>query len=488
MDRWTNKAMTEEAAQREYRTVGILAKGGMGQVELAVRVRANFQRLYAVKRLRPEFRSNNEFRLMFLDEGRIAGLLRHPNIVSVLDVGEDDAGPYLVMELVDGLNCSAFIAGHRSREQAIPEQIVLRIVQGVALGLAAAHRQVGLDGTSLVLIHRDVSPQNILVDFDGAVKVTDFGIAKAFGRLAETTTGLLKGKAGYMSPEQLRFEDLDLRSDLFSLGVVFFELLAGTRLYRRDTATEVARAILAEPPPDIMSIRPDTHTVVCELLFELLAKKPEYRPAGADEVAERIGLLLEELVADEGEMNLREYMTTVFGDEHTASVARQRSLLLDADVSSSATPRSPVSKHPRFSRSAVIAFVLILCAAALISWNAFRVPGSEGVVEEVADASADSVLSPAQPSPIAPEPSAEPVQIAGERAIAEDVLEPPTETATKRRRRSRRRTPMNRVVTNSDSMNASDGVADENTGPPPRTMVAPSREPGERARSHAVAF
>ncbi|MEM6956081.1 MAG: serine/threonine-protein kinase, partial [Myxococcota bacterium] len=273
---------------QDYIGLGKLAEGGMGSVELAVRQKQTFQRLFAVKRLKPEFRANREFRRMFLDEGRIAGLVQHPNVVSVVDVGEDKEGPYLAMELVEGLTVSKLIRSHHALGQRIPLEIVLRIMHQVALGLAAVHELEDITGNRLNVIHRDISPQNILVDFEGVAKVSDFGVAKALGQLQETTTGLLKGKAGYMSPEQLRFEELDQRSDLFSFGTVLFEMLAGKRLYKRETAAATARAILSEPPPDIMDERLDVSPEVGELLFELLAKDPAHRPESARAVAERV--------------------------------------------------------------------------------------------------------------------------------------------------------------------------------------------------------
>lgn len=482
----------------EYRTIGVLAQGGMGQVELAVRVRANFQRLYAVKRLRPEYRRNEEFRLMFLDEGRIAGLLRHPNIVSVVDVGEDEGGPYLVMDLVEGLNASAFIAAHRARGEEIPEQIALRIVRDVALGLDAAHDLVGLEGVPLDLIHRDVSPQNILVDFDGTVKVTDFGIAKALGRLAETSTGLLKGKAGYMSPEQLRFEDLDRRSDLFSLGVVLYELLAGQRLYRRETATEVARAILVEPAPDIMSTRPSTHHLVCELLFELLAKKPEYRPANAGEVAERLSALLEELAADEGEITLREYMGSTFESERAASAERQKSLMLEADVSSvtgSSTRALRRRTGRRRGRASGFAVAALAAMALGLAWS-FDVFGSdegapaEAPVPRTANALPEE-LTPAQPVAVPTVPTVrEPAEAAaGEEPAEPEMAEAQAAPRERRRRREGRRRVRN--ATNETPMEDAAEAAEDVPEPvssPSAAMTSMTREAGTRARSHAVAF
>jgi serine/threonine-protein kinase len=158
-----------------------------------------------------------------------------------------------------------------------------------------------------------VSPQNILLGFDGVARLTDFGIAKAFGRTTKTTTGLLKGKAGYMSPEQLRFENPDRRSDLFSLGVCLYELLSGDRLYREEDVQTAARRILNEPPPDIDDVRDDVPASLVELLFELLAKDPSHRPHLAREVARRLEDVLTELVPTEGAFELADYLEAHYG-------------------------------------------------------------------------------------------------------------------------------------------------------------------------------
>jgi serine/threonine-protein kinase len=162
-------------------------------------------------------------------------------------------------------------------------------------GLHAAHELTSHDGKPLHLVHRDISPQNVLIGFDGVVRLTDFGIAKALGHDAETTTGILKGKLGYMAPEQLRFERPDRRTDLYALGVVLFELLSGRRLYSGGAESETPHLILHGPVPDISEERRDVPDSLVGLLFDLLAKEREHRPLDAREVADRIGAIMEEM-------------------------------------------------------------------------------------------------------------------------------------------------------------------------------------------------
>lgn len=320
----------------------------MGRVDLALRREGGFERLYAVKRLHSQYQSDEAFLAMFLDEARIAGLVRHANVVSVLDVGEDDGGPFLVMDYVDGLPLNRIIERHRGRDEFLPVQLCVRMVAQVAEGLHAAHELTYHDGRSLGLVHRDVSPQNILVGYDGVVRVVDFGVAKALGRLTRTATGVLKGKFGYMSPEQLRFEEPDRRSDLFSLGVVLYELLACRRLYAGGEGMEAARRVLNEPPPDIDDVRQDVPMELVQLLFELLAKNPDHRPETAQRVAQRLDDVLSDVVAEEGRLDVTEYMETVFGEERAKHQQWLTAQIRDAEASATnARPANPEAPVPR---------------------------------------------------------------------------------------------------------------------------------------------
>lgn len=265
--------------------------------------------LLALKRLRAELRDDDEVRTMFLDESRVAALVRDPNVARVVEVGEDDAGPYIVMEYIDGVSVATWIEQHRASGTDVPLDACIEILRQSACGLAAAHDARAPGGEPLELVHRDVSPQNIIVGFDGVVRVVDFGIAKARGRQSRTSTGLLKGKAGYMAPEQLRFEPADARSDLFALGVVAYELATCERLYGPGLDDGSARRALDEPPPDLAEVRPSAPPAVVELMFELLAKDPEHRPGHAADVATRLAAIGDEQWGDlDGPEELAAYM------------------------------------------------------------------------------------------------------------------------------------------------------------------------------------
>jgi len=299
---------------QKYRFLKELAQGGMGRVEIAIREEGAFRRVYAIKRLREAFAEDRDVRVMFMDEARIAGLISHPNAVPVLDVGEDERGPYMVMDFVHGIPISRLATWAAHQGEILPVQTCVEVARQACEGLHSAHELRGRGGQLLGLVHRDVSPQNILLGFDGAVRVTDFGIAKALGRATETQSGHLKGKLGYMSPEQLRFEAFDRRSDIFSLGVVLFELLAGERLYGPGDPTEVVPRILDEPPPDLAEVRSDAPPALVDLMLRLLAKSRDSRPPTADAVARRLDEILAQLVLEEGKLSLKDFLDQHFAD------------------------------------------------------------------------------------------------------------------------------------------------------------------------------
>jgi eukaryotic-like serine/threonine-protein kinase len=328
-----------------YTFVASIARGGMGYVELCCRREGRFLRWCGRKRIHESFRSDFRFRSMFMDEARLAGLVRHPNVVGVSDVGEDDDGPYFIMDYVEGVSLSRAIRQTVRSGHEIPMQVAVRVCREVALGLHAAHEVRSEDGTVLRLVHRDVSPQNVLIGFDGSVRVTDFGIAKALGNASQTNAGVLKGNMGYLSPEQLRFEEPDRRSDIFSLGVTLYELLSGARLYPNTDGFDGTRRILSEPPPDIGEVRNDVPPELVELLFEMLAKDRQARPATALEIAGRLEAILAPLIAEEGSVTVSDFIDQHFAlerQQHRAYLAEHlKRLNDDARATSRTSPSMP---------------------------------------------------------------------------------------------------------------------------------------------------
>jgi serine/threonine-protein kinase len=215
-----------------YSIVKRLAAGGMAELFLAVKQGPEgFEKPVVIKRILPEYAQEAEFVAMFLDEARLLASLSHPNIVAVDELGEQDGEYFFAMEYVNGLNLRELRDLCRVVKVALPLEHVLTILCGAAAGLHYAHERKDEDGRSLDIVHRDVSPQNVLVSFDGAVKLVDFGVARSSEARAHTEAGQIKGKIGYMSPEQCRNRPLDRRSDVFSLGALLYEMTTGTRLY-----------------------------------------------------------------------------------------------------------------------------------------------------------------------------------------------------------------------------------------------------------------
>ena len=214
-----------------YHLLRRLAIGGMAELHLACAEGvAGFQKVVVLKRVLPHLAADRSFVDLFLNEARIAANLDHPNLVQVMDIGEADGEYFYVMEYVHGRNARELL-GEAANRGGMPLAVALAVVIASASGLHHAHERTDLEGRALGLVHRDVSPSNVLISYDGAIKITDFGIAKASARTAETIGGAMKGKIGYMSPEQCRGEAVDRRSDIFALGILLYELTTTERLF-----------------------------------------------------------------------------------------------------------------------------------------------------------------------------------------------------------------------------------------------------------------
>src|SRR4051812_4893460 len=271
-----------------YQIIGRLATGGMAEVYLALSGDVpGFRTLVVVKRILPHLASNAQFIRMFLDEARLAALLDHPNIVRIIEVGHDGEDYFLVMELVQGKPLSAVLRKAAREHQPPSAALTSYIIAQAANGLGYAHTLTDGDNRPLGVVHRDVSPQNVLISFEGAIKMIDFGVARAYGRVAHTSPGGLKGKIDYMSPEQASAEEVDHRADVFALGIVLWEILTGKRLFRRETELATMRAIVDDPipkPSDVAAVPPELDAIV----MRALRKRRDARFATAGEMAEAL--------------------------------------------------------------------------------------------------------------------------------------------------------------------------------------------------------
>ncbi|HYO59424.1 serine/threonine protein kinase [Archangium sp.] len=260
-----------------------LAEGGMAEIYLATSVGPEgFEKEVVIKRVRSFLSSNEDFVQMFITEARLASRLDHANVVQIFGFDKHEDSYYLIMEYVRG--CSLWDLRKRCREKgiSIPPVLVAHIGAQVAAGLHHAHRLKSADGEPLHLVHRDVTPHNVLLSFDGAVKLTDFGIAKASNKL--TQPGVLKGKFAYMSPEQSRGEAVDARTDVFALGVVLWEMLTGGRLFDGDSELAVLRAVRESVITPPARLNPDVPEELDEVVSIALERDPEARYQSAGEL------------------------------------------------------------------------------------------------------------------------------------------------------------------------------------------------------------
>ncbi len=239
---------------QRYELLAPVAQGGMAVVWVARVVgKLGLEKLYAVKTILPHLYGDPSFRAMFLDEAKIASRIRHPNVVALEDLGEDDGQLYMVLEWVQGDSLSRLHGAVEERGLSIPPNLLLRILADACAGLHAAHELVGDDGRLLGVVHRDISPQNILVTTSGVTKVIDFGIATALDRLTEKTKkGLMKGKIEYAAPEQVQMKRLDRRADIWALGTILYQHLAGRLPFTGERDLDIVEALVSgEPPPPL---------------------------------------------------------------------------------------------------------------------------------------------------------------------------------------------------------------------------------------------
>jgi serine/threonine-protein kinase len=331
---------TEGVRLGRYELLGEIASGGMATVFLGRAVGARgFSRLVAIKRMHPHLERDEEFVTSFLEEARLAARIRHPNVVATLDVEDGDA-PYLVMEYVEGDRLSGLIKEHVSRaREGLPLPIALRIAIDALEGLHAAHDLRDDDGAPLDLIHRDISPQNVLVGVDGVARVTDFGIAKAAGRASHTREGELKGKIAYMAPEQLTNPTgIDRRVDVFAMGVVCWEMLTGRRLFRAATDIETIGVILHHEVTKVRAVAPAVPERVEAVVMRALERDPAARWQSAQDFAralESLGLAAPSRV-------VAEFVKTTVGDK----LARERARLRGGWATQTPTPMSASGVKP----------------------------------------------------------------------------------------------------------------------------------------------
>lgn len=272
-----------------YELYDVIASGGMATVHLGRLVGpAGFGRTVAIKRLHPHLAKETDFVTMLTDEARVTGRIGHPNIVPTLDVVASQGELFLVMEYVPGLTLAALMANAAQGGERVPVAIACAIMAGVLRGLDAAHEARDESGTPLEVVHRDVSPQNILVGSDGVARLLDFGIAKAAGRLHTTRDGQLKGKLGYMAPEQLGARPVDRRTDIYAASVVLWEALTGERLFDGEDAATIFGHVMQKKVPAPSTLVPEIPAAIDAAVLAGLDREPSRRFSRARNMAEAI--------------------------------------------------------------------------------------------------------------------------------------------------------------------------------------------------------
>jgi eukaryotic-like serine/threonine-protein kinase len=312
----------------KYRIIAHLATGGMAEIFLASQSSlAGFEKLVVVKRILSHLAQEEHFVQMFLDEAKIAAVLNHPNVVQIFDLGKINNQYFIAMEYLSGESLSLLVKTCRQKKLPFPPELAAGIIMQAAEGLHHAHTMTGHDGKPMNIVHRDVSPQNIFVLYDGGVKVVDFGIAHAAMRSSHTRTGTLKGKFSYMSPEQIQGEALDGRSDVFALGIVLWECLTARKLFRQENDLKLLQSITLEDAPSPRVIAPSVPLALEQITMKALARKREDRFQSASELRTALAGYLKSVAVEADTMAISRYMHGIFTDR----IAEKRRLIEAAE-------------------------------------------------------------------------------------------------------------------------------------------------------------
>lgn len=320
----------------KYRIVSELGRGGMANVYLALsRSAGGVSKLVVLKALRQEIAEEPGALRMFLDEARLAAQLNHPNVVQTYEVGTEADRHVIVMEHLEGQPLSRILRLAQGVDRQLSEGMFLYIIIGLLEGLHYAHELKSYEGEPLRLVHRDVSPQNVFVTYDGQVKVLDFGIAKAATSSSQTTTGVIKGKIAYMAPEQMSGAPLDARADVFSVGCILWAGVTGQKLWKDLTDIQVVKKVLAGEIPNPRTVNPECSEELARITMKALAIEPENRYP----TARALQLELEKYVEQEGlhvkRREVGEFISKLFGDiraELTVHIESQLSELANSDT------------------------------------------------------------------------------------------------------------------------------------------------------------
>ncbi len=331
----------------QYTLLEKIAAGGMAEVWKArMRGVEGFQKTVAIKKILPYMTDNSEFIGMFIDEAKLAAQLGHPNIVHIYDLGKIGRDYYIAMEYVEGRDLRSILNAGWRKGLRMPLGLALLIGSRLASGLDYAHRKRDFEGRELSLVHRDVSPQNVLISYEGDVKLCDFGIAKAVSKVGQTQMGALKGKLQYMSPEQAWGRPIDARSDIFSLGAVLFEMLAGERLFSGESEMSVLESVRQGRVRHLREVDAHIPAAVEALVDRALAYEPQDRFPSAAELAQRIEEVLHGITPSPGPTDLAAWMRRALEPEPLNEEDRGDDLV---EVEAEPEPFPPPAAAPRLA-------------------------------------------------------------------------------------------------------------------------------------------
>ncbi len=306
-----------------------LATGGMAEVFLAMQLGIEgFEKLVVLKQILPHLRQDEDFVQMFLEEARLAAALHHPNIVATLDVHRDEESFFIALEYISGEDLRYILGKLALRKERIPLPIACRMLGDVAAALDYAHTLTDANGRPRGIVHRDVGPSNIIVDYQGITRLVDFGIAKANEGSVYTQPGVVKGKFGYMAPEHVQHRPLDLRADVFSLGVVMHELLTGRRLFKEATLAAVVQALVSRPARSPSEFNPEISSELDRVVLAALEKDRDVRTQSAREVLNQLETVIQTL-GPASHSDVATWMQTAFGDRLASRQAVEREVVLE---------------------------------------------------------------------------------------------------------------------------------------------------------------
>ncbi|HKE13751.1 MAG TPA: serine/threonine-protein kinase [Kofleriaceae bacterium] len=325
-----------------YRISRCIGRGGMGEVYLGLQEGiGGLERLVVIKRIYAQFGEDEHFTRMLLEEARLAASIRHPNVVHILDIGRDADGYFLVMEYLSGETLVYITRTLRSRGESVPPAVACRVAADVAAGLECAHTATDPAGQPQPIVHRDVTPSNLIVCFNGVVKIVDFGVAKATLREGHTRGGV-KGKIAYLAPEQLHDRPVDGRTDVFQLGICLHELLTGHRLFKGTSDHQRAVAVLEQRIPPPSELDPSLPGVLDEVVLWALERDPARRPASADELRRA----LEAAAAEVGQLSghdMGAWMTGALADRLAERTRFERACVAEMREGRSASGEAPAA-------------------------------------------------------------------------------------------------------------------------------------------------